>query len=64
MDFLENVGATGYTEPRRSPTKKKNQDKVVIKDVATILSTTGIESLATLLKKLSYHDNSPLVNCM
>ena len=44
--------------------KEKNQDKVVIKDVATILSTTGIESLATLPKKLSYPDNSPLVNCM
>lgn len=44
--------------------KKKNQDKVVIKDVATILSTTGSESSATLLKKLSYHDNSPLVNCI
>ena len=30
--------------------KEKNQDKVVIKDVATVLSTTGIKSLATLLK--------------
>lgn len=64
MDSLENVGATGYTEPRQNPAKKKNQDKVVIKDVATILSTTGSESSATLLKKLSYHDNSPLVNCI
>ena len=30
--------------------KEKNQDKVIIKDVAAILSTAGIESLATLHK--------------
>ncbi len=47
MDSLENVGATGYAQDKTQQ-KKKNQDKVVIKDVATILSTTGIESLATL----------------
>ena len=34
---------------------------MIIKDVAAILSTAGIESLATLHKQLSYHDNSPLV---
>ncbi len=61
--FFGKCQATGYTEPRQKPSKEKNQDKVIIKDMWLAASTAGIESLATLLKAC-YHDNSPLVNCM